>query len=206
MDIRIFTLGAFQTNCYIVIAADGKQCLVFDPGNNGPELVKYLEDEALTPQAVVLTHGHADHIGGVEAIMEHFQVPLYIHKDDEIMLQSPDLNLSKKMGQHLTVPGAAKNVEEGDVLTCAELSFRVIATPGHTQGGVCYYGEGILIAGDTLFYGSIGRTDFPGGSYDALIKNIREKLYILPDDTVVYPGHGPETTIGFEKMHNPFTR
>ena len=207
MKILALPLGAFQTNCYIVAEEETGEALVFDPGSNGDELVAFIEKEGFKPKAVVLTHGHLDHIGGVQAIIDAFRIPVYMHEADVPMLTDPDLNRSILMPPHIVVKvDDLRLLNEGDTLTCGKLTFRVLETPGHTPGGICFYTDGFVIAGDTLFNGSIGRTDFPGGDYDTLIDAIRTKLYTLPDDTEVYPGHGPATQIAYEKTSNPFVR
>lgn len=206
MEITRFELGPLGTNCYVVKNSVG-EALVFDPGGNGPELAAYLQKENIHPLAVVLTHGHSDHIGGVQALIDAFDIPLFINEKDVSMLSSGKTNLSSLIGYGVTVESDnIKYVTDGETLPFSDFPFMVITTPGHTPGGTCYYdSEGILIAGDTLFRDSIGRTDFPGGSHEELLNSIRTKLYILPDETQVLPGHGPATTIGYEKRYNPFT-
>lgn len=206
MKLYRMPLGPLGTNCYILEDETNHHCFVADPGGDGDQLVAVLNEKGLIPEAVLLTHGHGDHIGGVQAVIDAFQVPVYIHKGDEDFLTNSDLNLSSAMGLNVQVHGDIKLVKEDDVISLGDHKFTVIETPGHTPGGVCYYGEGLLLAGDTLFQESIGRTDFPRSSYDDLIEAIKTKLYALPDETVVYPGHGPETTIGHEKTYNPFVR
>lgn len=206
MKLQAFALGPFQTNCFIAIDDETNRCLIFDPGSDGKDIMKHLEKSGLTPTAVVLTHAHGDHIGGVQDIIDHYHIPFYVHEGDKDKLTDPNLNLSPHMGKQIIIEGEPTLIKEGDRISCDSLHFDVIETPGHTAGGVCFYGDGILIAGDTLFNGSIGRTDFPGGSFEELIEHIKNKLYKLPPDTVVYPGHGPETSIGYEMASNPFTR
>ena len=180
--------------------------MVVDPGSEGNRLVEFLKEKGLQPEAVILTHGHGDHIGGVQAVVDEFKVPIYINKGDEEYLTNGELNLSSTYGQPVKVTGDVRLIKEADVISLGDHTFTVIETPGHTPGGVCFYGEGLVLAGDTLFQESIGRTDFPRSSYEDLIDAVRTKLFALPDETVVYPGHGPETTIGHEKIYNPFVR
>ncbi len=206
MKLLRMPLGALGTNCYIVVDETSKRALVVDPGGEGERVLEIVKKEELVLDKVILTHGHADHIGGVQTIIDEIPCDVYIAKGDEPFLTDGDLNLSAFMGQSITVKKKPVLIQENDIITCGDISFKVIETPGHTPGGVCFYGHGIVLAGDTLFQGSVGRTDFPQGSMQQLITGIKEKLFVLPDETVVYPGHGPETTIGEEKRGNPFIR
>ena len=208
MKIDRFVLGAYQTNCYILrdnVAA--KDCLLVDTGLEAGELIDFLQAHKLKPVAVVLTHGHADHITGLAALRENFpDIKVYIHKLDAEMLTGAQSNLSELAGKLFSTEPADVLIEEGDVIEQAGIELEVLHTPGHTPGGISLYSkdERIVFSGDTLFAESVGRTDFPGGSMMQLIKSIREKLLILPDETIVYPGHGPVTTIAQEKAHNPY--
>ncbi len=206
MKITILPLGAYQTNCYIIYDENTKDCALVDPGAQPKELLDFIEKEKFIPKAVLLTHGHSDHIGAVEALATKFSIPVYMAKEDEKMLSSSTHNLSAMTGNDFTVNVEPKIVADGDTIDLGFVTLQVIGTPGHTPGGVTYYSkEGVAFVGDTLFQGSIGRTDFPEGSFDTIIESIREKLYTLPDDTIVCPGHGPTSTIGTEKATNPFT-
>lgn len=209
MKLLGIPVGSFQTNCYILIDEKTNQSVVIDPGAEPERLIKELNGLKVDVKAILLTHGHGDHIGAVEALRSATGAPLYIHELDASMLGDAKRNLSSFTGDPLACKESEHLVKEGDLVQITEdIILRVIFTPGHTQGGVCYYAkeQGFLFAGDTLFAESIGRTDFPGGSYATLIQNIKDKLMILPDETRVFPGHGPETTIGWEKDHNPFIR
>lgn len=206
MKIHILPLGPIQTNCYIVVDETTGKCLVIDPGGDGDKVVRFIEENKLELEAIALTHGHFDHIGGIESIMENMPVPLYMHSNDKAFLDDSNLNLSIYMGKGFSVKAHPILVKEGDGIACGKLQFTVIETPGHTTGGICYYGNGVLFSGDTLFKHSIGRTDFPGGNQTVLINNVKSKLYKLPVDTIVYPGHGEKTTIGEEIKGNVFTR
>lgn len=209
MKLLGIPLGSFQTNCYILIDEKTNEAVVIDPGSEAERLIKELNGLKADVKAILLTHGHGDHIGAVEALRKTTGAPLYVHPLDAIMLGDASRNLSSFTGEALACKESEHLVKDGDVIQVGEeIKLQVIFTPGHTQGGVCYYAEdqGLLFAGDTLFAESIGRTDFPGGSYAALIQNIKAKLMTLPNETRVFPGHGPETTIGWEKDHNPFIR
>ena len=168
-------LGPLQTNAYI-LKNDQNECVIFDPGHEGEKLVTYLQEEQLKPLAVLLTHAHFDHIGAVDAVREAFHIPVYVHIDAE------------------------------GTLAIGSFNFEIFETPGHSPGSISYYCKeaNAVFSGDVLFQMSIGRTDLPGGSFAELIGSIEEKLFVLPDETAVLCGHGPETSIGFEKENNPF--
>ena len=208
MKIDRLILGAYQTNCYILRESEAaKDCLIIDTGLEAGELVDFLQTHKLNPAAVVLTHGHADHITGLVALRSQFpDIKVYIHKLDAEMLTGAKDNLSAMAGVLFSSEPAGFSLQEGDVIEQANIKLDVLHTPGHTPGGICLYSkaDGVVFVGDTLFADSVGRTDMPGGSATQLIKSIKEKLCILPDDTVVYPGHGPVTTIAQEKANNPF--
>ena len=208
MKIDRLILGDFETNCYVLRdSSTPHDCLLIDTGLDPEPLLDFLERNKLTPAALILTHGHADHIAGVEPLRKIFPaIVVYIHKLDAEMLTNAAANLSIMAGSSLTAKKADHFVEDGDILEKIEIKLRVIHTPGHTPGGICLYCEkdGVIFVGDTLFAGSIGRTDFPNGDMRQLISGIKSKLFKLPENTTVYPGHGPETTIGQEMAENPF--
>ncbi len=209
MIIETLVLGDFQTNCFCVRQNDEvSECLIIDPGMGAEVLVQMLKEKGYTPVEILLTHGHADHIGGVESLRQHWPgVRVSIHKEDAGMLTNPAENLSLMAGVMVQARSAEVLLNSEDIYyEAAGLRFKVLHTPGHTPGGICLYAsdEDILFAGDTLFAGSVGRSDFPGGDHRVLIDMIRQKLLILPGKTMVYTGHGPATTIGDEKESNPF--
>ena len=201
-------LGDFQTNCYVVRENESaSDCVLIDAGLDARDLVAFLHEHHLRPVAVVLTHGHIDHIEGLGAIRKAFAgVKVYIHKLDADLLADPDVNLSALAGGNFVTERADVLLEDGQTIKEAGVSLVVLHTPGHTPGGICLYAEpeAVLFSGDTLFADSVGRTDFPGGSMEQLLAGIRDKLLNLPDQTVVRPGHGNRTTIGREKRLNPF--
>lgn len=200
------SLGDFETNCYIIACPQTKQALIIDPGQADPWIWETVQLEGLTVKEIILTHGHCDHIGGVDYVKSWADVPVRIHNNDRPMLVDARLNGSALFGQAFTVAAPASPIKEGDEVTCGTLRFSVLFTPGHSPGSVSLYTPGHLIAGDALFAGSIGRTDLPGGDLKALLKAIKTKLLTLPKATIVYPGHGETTTIGDEAAYNPFLR
>jgi hydroxyacylglutathione hydrolase len=208
MKIDRLILGDFETNCYVLRNSDkARDCLIIDTGLDAGPLLEFLELNKLNPVALILTHGHADHIAGVEPMRKIFPtIAVYIHELDAGMLTSAVKNLSVLSGTFLTAKKADQLIDEGDIIEKAGIKLSVIHTPGHTPGGICLYceSENTIFVGDTLFAGSIGRTDFPNGDMRQLVEGIKRKLLTLPEDTIVYPGHGPETTIGQEKAENPF--
>jgi hydroxyacylglutathione hydrolase len=210
-------LGPFETNCYAVWfprregeAADRPvPCWIVDAGYEPRELIELVRAEGLKPEALVLTHAHCDHIAGIGEVVRAFPgLRVWIHEAEAAWLSDPLLNLSAMTGMPVTAPGAERLLKDGDELTLAGERWRVLHTPGHSPGSISLWHAPSrnVISGDALFAGSIGRTDFPGSSFEALARSIRERLYTLPDETRVYPGHGPATTVGREKRGNPFVR
>jgi len=199
----------FGENTYLAHLAGRDDCIVFDPGFEPDAIIDYLAQHSLAPTAIVCTHGHSDHIAGNRALKQRWPAcPLLIGAGDSEKLVEPELNLSAAFGLALTSPPADRTLQEGERFNAAGIELEVLETPGHSVGHivlVCKQAQPWRVfGGDVLFAGSIGRTDFPDGSFETLCRAIHEKLFTLPDDTIVYPGHGPETTIGREKRTNPF--
>jgi hydroxyacylglutathione hydrolase len=204
MIIRKVVVGQFATNCYIIGSEPNKEGVIIDPGDEAEEILKNVKDLGLDIKLIILTHGHGDHSGALKEVKDATGAEVAIHADDAKSLQ--EWSLGRKLGLfHLPPPPAADRLlKGGDSIDIGDLHLLVLHTPGHTPGGICLLGEGVVFSGDTLFNYSIGRYDFPESSGDHLMDSIHTKLMVLPDNTVVYPGHGPETTIGNERRSNPF--
>jgi len=202
--VHQMSVGPLQVNCFVVSCIKTKEAVVIDPGEEGERILQVAEKAGLNIRKVVNTHGHFDHIGANQHIVEKTGAELLIHADDLPLLQNAR-NHAEVYG--LTVaasPEPGRLLEQGDTFQVGELSFRVYHVPGHSPGGICLLCEGHLFVGDVLFSGSVGRTDLPGGDFDSLVEGVRERLFTLPDETIVHPGHGPDTTIGRERQENPF--
>lgn len=201
-NVYSFVVGPLETNAY-VLTQNGK-AVVIDPGDEDARLQAFLHENHLTVERILLTHGHYDHIGGVEKLKKLTHAKVGIHSLDSEMLLDPQKNLSIFLGASYRLSPAEEYLEDGMEIPFGSSTIRVLFTPGHTPGSVCFLWDKILFSGDTLFWESIGRTDFPGGSLGTLLNSIQKKLLVLEDHVEVYPGHGPETTIGHERKHNPF--
>lgn len=208
MIFEHFPVGPIGANCYIVGCDETKKAAVVDPGAEDSKILRALSRLGVSAAYIINTHGHLDHIGANGEVKAATGARLLIHRLDAGMLTSAEANLSAFAGQRVTSPAADAFLEDGQVLRVGRVELRVIYTPGHTPGGVCLLATDPalrrLLTGDTLFAGSVGRTDFPGGSFETLIRAIKEKIMPLGDDVEVYPGHGPSTTIGEEREGNPF--
>lgn len=203
IGIRRLIVSPFETNCYVVFDTTSHDAFIIDPGDNPDAILQIVRDGSLTVCGIVNTHGHADHIAANGILHEKLGAPIIIHELDAPFLADPNMNLSTLLGNDGQLsPPADRLLRDGDDISVGSMVFKVIHTPGHTPGGICLLMDKILFSGDTLFLGSIGRTDFPGGSHGTLIESICSRLLVLPDDTVAYPGHGSETTIGDERRSN----
>jgi len=202
--IEKLELLPFASNCYIVGAESNKESIIIDPGAEANRILRSVEDLGLKVKLIVLTHGHMDHVGALKETKEATNADVAIHTDDARSLQAGNpLGMMSRLSLQ-PPPPPDRLLEDGDGIDIGDLRFLVLHTPGHTPGGICLLGEGVVFTGDTLFNFSIGRTDMPGGSHSQLMDGIHTKLMALPDNTIVYPGHGPQTTIGTERQWNPF--
>ncbi|MBR2447371.1 MAG: MBL fold metallo-hydrolase [Clostridia bacterium] len=203
MEIKTLVLGALQSNCYLISTT--KAAVIIDPGFDSNITLDFLKQNKDKQRLILLTHGHFDHIGGAKALREATNTKIAISKEDSQFLLDPNLNLSAQFGEALPPFEADILIDLEDEISVGDLTFKIIKTPGHTTGGLCFLIGEYLFSGDTLFCRSIGRTDFPNGNFSQLKASI-EKLYTLDEDTIVLSGHGPETTIAEEKLYNPFVR
>lgn len=208
IKIQSYVYGYVGTNCYIISNNTTKEAVVIDPADNAIDIKNKLEKNKLILKAILITHGHFDHIDAASELKSFYEgVNIYLGELDKDVASNPDSNCTKTFGiVNQKSYKADIFVKDGEILDIAGMKFKVIHTPGHTKGGVCYYilDEKVLISGDTLFCCSVGRTDLSTGSFSDIVKSIREKLFLLDDDTRVLPGHGDETTIGYEKKYNPY--
>ena len=208
-DLKIgrMVIGSVQTNCYFVYREGTSDVIFFDPADKGDYIYETLKDKGFNVKGILLTHAHFDHIWGCNKLRELSGAPIYAYEAEKVLCEDAVTNVSEQVGRPYTVI-PDRYLKDGEEITVADMTCRLIATPGHTVGSCCYYFEedGLLIAGDTLFEGSVGRTDLATGSMGTLVRSIKDKLFTLPDDTKVYPGHGDSTTIGYEKEYNPFVQ
>jgi glyoxylase-like metal-dependent hydrolase (beta-lactamase superfamily II) len=204
MRYEIVVVGALETNCYLVYDEESRACAVIDPGAEPRKIFAAVADLELKPALILNTHGHIDHIGANRDMKEKYGIPIYLHSSDATMLKVTEhVELSLLLGARDS-PSPDRLLVDGDEIPVGEESLRVIHTPGHTPGSVGFLADRFLYSGDTLFCGGVGRTDLEGGSWKDLEKSIRERILVLPGETVVLPGHGPWTTVEQEKLSNPF--
>jgi len=206
MILKTLVVGPFAVNCYILACQKTREGVVIDPGDEAERIIEVIEAENLSLKYLLLTHAHVDHVLGIPDLQERLDVQTLMHREDSFLIKNL---LAQAVSFGLSIRGTPRidgYVKEGDVIAFGTRSLQVIHTPGHTPGGICLLGKGEVFVGDTLFAGSIGRTDLPGGSYQTLIQSIKSKLFSLDDRLRVYPGHGPPTTIEEEKLHNPFLK
>ncbi|MGL5646524.1 MAG: MBL fold metallo-hydrolase [Clostridium sp.] len=197
MRVEKIVTGLYEENTYILIDEETKECAIVDPGDEENRIIQKIEELGVLPKYILLTHAHFDHVGAVEGLMNKYNIPFYMHKNEEEYVKNDNTVFGN-------LKEANKFVNEGDKIILGNTEIEVIHTPGHTQGGVCYLADNKLISGDTLFNGSVGRADFPGGNMEELLSNIKSKLFVLDSNIEVYPGHGPKTSIGYERDNNPF--
>ena len=210
ITVKTIPVGPLETNCYLAVDSETKDAVLIDPGAEPDRILSILKDENVNLRSVILTHGHGDHIGAVEKIISKTNVPLWIHSDDAPMLTDPEKNLSAMLGLPVMSNHPCGFFVDGDVLQLGSIKIKVLHTPGHTLGGVSFFIQNednpILFSGDTLFKGDVGRCDLPGGCWETLRNSIYDKLYVLSDNTIVYPGHGDSSTIGNEKITNNYVK
>ena len=205
LKVEQYVVGPVQTNCYFLYREDTKDCVIVDPGDAADMIERKVSEMQGKPVGILLTHGHFDHIMAADEVRKKYNIPIYACRQEEEMLREPSINMTVHYGQGCSiVPDVF--LEDLDVIRLAGFSVQMIHTPGHTKGSCCYYlkDEGVLFSGDTVFYGSVGRTDFPGGSTAEIVRSLHKLVDSLPEETEVFPGHDASTTIGYEKRYNPF--
>ncbi len=203
MILKNLVVGPLATNCYIIGSESNKEGMIIDPGDEAEVILRNVKDLELAIKFIVLTHGHIDHIGALKEVKEATGAEVAIHTDDAQALQENSVSTLLGLSYPTPLP-ADRLLKDGDSMDIGDLHFLVLHTPGHSPGCICLLGQGVMFSGDTLFNYGIGRADLPGSNYSQLMNSIHTKLMILPDKTTVYPGHGPDTTIGAERSGNPF--
>ena len=203
ITVDYLTVGPFSENCYIV-STESNDAIIIDAGHEVDQIIEFIKRKKMKPLAIFSSHAHIDHVDGVGELKNHFKIPFYLHKEDLVILKSVKQQAASVGLECNLPPFVDKFFKDSETITLGDLKIKVLHTPGHTPGGSCFLIEDMLFSGDTLFAGSIGRTDFPGGSYDELISSIKKKILPLGDDIKVFPGHGWSTTIGEERKNNPF--
>jgi hydroxyacylglutathione hydrolase len=206
MILETLTVGPFQENCYVI--GDGETGAIVDPGDEAARIALAVERTGLEIGQILVTHAHIDHVGAVGALADEYACPVLMHTEAEPMLQQLPTQAMMMGLRFAKVPAVDRHIQDGEILEVGSLKLESLYTPGHAPGHLAFYveSEGLVLAGDTLFAGSVGRTDLFGGDMEVLVRSINERLLTLPDETRVYPGHGPRTTIGDERAYNPFLR
>lgn len=204
MILTRLVVGPLQVNCFIVADEKSKEAVVIDPGDDAQDILSIIKEKGLKVKYIVNTHGHFDHVGANKAVKDATGAQILIHEDDAPVLASAGKQSAAFGMNPVSSPPADRYVKQGDIITAGEISLKVLHTPGHSPGGICLLEQGVVFTGDALFAGSIGRTDFPGGNLMSLLRSIKTNLMSLPDETKVFSGHGPASTIGEERQENPF--
>jgi len=206
MMVKTLAVGSFSANCYIIASSSTNKGMIIDPGAEAPTILRTVQQMGLSISLIVATHAHIDHVGALRAVQEKTGAHFALHEAEKGLLLTAPMRMLTSLGISpvKSPPRPDRLLKDGDYIDIDDLHFKVLYTPGHSAGGICLSGHGVVFSGDTLFNLGIGRTDFPGMSYKRLLKSIHEKLMVLPDETTVYPGHGPPTTIGDERRENPF--